>query len=109
MKDRGQLAKPQTSRDKDRGVKDPVKEREGVKEKEVEKKEPVKDKDAQLKDKRTPAVLKENKTIVKDRSPQSKDKDKSPVQGTKTRKDSEQSEPDSSNRRKTRSTATTGT
>lgn len=110
MRERGQLAKPQTSREKDRGIKDPVKEREGVKEKEVEKKEPVKDKDAQLKDKRTPAVVKENKTIVKDKSPQSKDKDKSPVvQGTKTRKDSEQSEPDSSNRRKTRSTATTGT
>ncbi|KAK4316972.1 hypothetical protein Pmani_011911 [Petrolisthes manimaculis] len=85
--------------------------KEVVKDKEVERKEPVKDtKDAQLKDKRTPAVApaaKENKAVTKEKSPQIKDKDKSPVQGTKTRKDSEQSESDASNRRKTRSTATT--
>lgn len=103
----GQLTKPQTSRDsKDRGAKDPVREREGTKEKELERKELVKDKDAQLKDKRTSVVIKENKAIPKDKSPQSRDKDRSPVQGTKMRKDSEQSEPDASNRRKTRSTAT---
>ncbi|XP_071535178.1 uncharacterized protein [Panulirus ornatus] len=103
----GQLTKPQMNRDnKDRGVKDPVREREGTKEKELERKEPVRDKDAQIKDKRTSVVIKENKTIPKDKSPQSRDKDRSPVQGTKTRKDSEQSEPDASNRRKTRSTAT---
>ncbi|KAK8730419.1 hypothetical protein OTU49_007997 [Cherax quadricarinatus] len=103
----GQLVKPQTIRDnKDRGVKDPVREKDGAREKELERKELVKDKDAQLKDKRTPSVIKENKIMPKDKSPQSKDKDKSPIQGTKTRKDSEQSEPDASNRRKTRSTAT---
>nr|XP_045616542.1 mucin-17-like isoform X2 [Procambarus clarkii] len=97
----GQLVKLQTSRDnKDRGIRDPVRE------KELERKELVKDKDAQLKDRRTPSVIKENKIVPKDKSPQSKDKDKSPLQGTKTRKDSEQSEPDASNRRKTRSTAT---
>lgn len=84
--------------------------KEVVRDKEVERKEPVRDnKDAHLKEKRTPAVApaaKENKTITKEKSPQIKDKDKSPVQGTKTRKDSEQSESDASNRRKTRSTAT---
>lgn len=89
-------------------AKDPLKEKEVTREKEVERKEPLRDKDAQLKDKRIPTVvLKETKIILKEKSPQSKDKDKSPVQGTKTRKDSEQSEPDASNRRKTRSTATT--
>ncbi|XP_042242229.1 mucin-17-like isoform X2 [Homarus americanus] len=103
----GQLVKPQTNRDnKDRGVKDPLRDKEGTKEKDIERKESVREREAQLKDKRTQPVVKENKIIPKDKSPQSKDKDKSPVQGTKTRKDSEQSEPDASNRRKTRSTAT---
>lgn len=90
-------------------TKDPLKEKEVTREKEVERKEPFKDRDAQLKDKRIPTVvLKDTKIILKEKSPQSqtKDKDKSPIQGTKTRKDSEQSEPDASNRRKTRSTAT---
>lgn len=104
-------AKAAAARDgKDRAAgaaKEPLKEREVTREKEVERKEPLKDRDAQLKDKRTPAVvLKETKVVLKEKSPLSKDKDKSPVQGTKTRKDSEQSEPDASNRRKTRSTAT---
>ena len=77
------------------------------KEKEVEKKDALKDsKDTQLKDKRTISANKDVKPIVKDKSPELKDKDRSPVQGTKNRKDSEQSEPDASNRRKTRSTAT---
>lgn len=101
--------KPQTSRDaKDRGVKEAVKEKEGTKEKDGEKREPVKEKDTQQKDKRTPTVNKDVKTIPKDKSPLSKDKekDKSPVQGAKTRKESDPSEPDASNRRKTRSTAT---
>lgn len=112
-KEKGQVAaaapKPQTSRDaKDRGVKEAVKEKEGTKEKDGEKREPVKEKDTQQKDKRTPTVNKDVKTIPKDKSPLSKDKekDKSPVQGAKTRKESDPSEPDASNRRKTRSTAT---
>lgn len=89
-------------------TKEPLKDKEVTREKEVDRKEPVKDKDAQLKDKRTPnVVVKETKVLPKEKSPLCKDKDKSPVQGTKTRKDSEQSEPDATNRRKTRSTATT--
>lgn len=89
-------------------AKEPAREKEVARDKEVDRKEAVKDKDAQLKDKRTPGVVvKEAKVVPKEKSPQCKDKDKSPLQGAKTRKDSEQSEPDASNRRKTRSTATT--
>ncbi|KAK7074163.1 hypothetical protein SK128_024292 [Halocaridina rubra] len=94
----GQAAKMQPSRDS--------KVKDAVRDKEMEKRENVKDKEAQLKDKRTVGHNKEIKPVVKDKSPDIKDKERSPVQGLKARKDSEQSEPDASNRRKTRSTAT---
>ncbi|XP_076030283.1 uncharacterized protein LOC143018629 isoform X2 [Oratosquilla oratoria] len=75
------------------------------KEREGEKKDVNKDKECLFKEKKLLPMVKDLKVNLKEKSPQLKEKDRSPTTlATKVKKDNDPSEPETNNRRKTRST-----